>query len=127
EPHRRRLGRGAGSAAELRCGRRAGAGNISRRPAGAGRDRPQPDRPARSGGQDPGGTAGADPLAGGRGGGGAQAAGRGGPRPEGASVTPKDVMTVQEASRYLAIDEATLRSLAAERRIPCLEVDGAWV
>ncbi len=42
-------------------------------------------------------------------------------------MTPKDVMTVQEASRYLAIDEATLRSLAAERRIPCLEVVGAWV
>jgi excisionase family DNA binding protein len=42
-------------------------------------------------------------------------------------VTPKDVMTVKEASTYLAIDEATLTLLAAQRRIPCLEVNGAWV
>jgi hypothetical protein len=42
-------------------------------------------------------------------------------------VTPKDVMTVQEASRYLAMDEAQLCALAVERRIPCLEVDGHWV
>lgn len=42
-------------------------------------------------------------------------------------MTPKDVMTVQEASRYLAMDEAQLRALAVERRIPCLEVDGHWV
>ncbi len=42
-------------------------------------------------------------------------------------MTPKDVMNVQEASRYLAIEEAQLRALAHERRIPCLEVDGHWV
>lgn len=42
-------------------------------------------------------------------------------------MTPKDVMSVQEACRYLAMDETTLTSLAAERRIPCLERDGAWV
>jgi hypothetical protein len=42
-------------------------------------------------------------------------------------VTPKDVMTVREASTYLAMDEATLTSLASERRIPCLTVDGAWM
>lgn len=42
-------------------------------------------------------------------------------------MTPKDVMNVQEACRYLAMDETTLRSLAAERRIPCLQVDGNWV
>ncbi|MBI4245632.1 MAG: helix-turn-helix domain-containing protein [Candidatus Rokubacteria bacterium] len=42
-------------------------------------------------------------------------------------MTPKDVMNMQEASRYLAMDEATLRALAVERRIPCLEVDGGWM
>ncbi|MBI3637542.1 MAG: helix-turn-helix domain-containing protein [Candidatus Rokubacteria bacterium] len=42
-------------------------------------------------------------------------------------MTPKDVMSLQEASRYLAMDLATLNSLATERRIPCLEVDGAWL
>ncbi len=42
-------------------------------------------------------------------------------------MIPKDVMSVQEASTYLAMDETTLRTLAAERRIPCLEVDGALV
>jgi hypothetical protein len=39
----------------------------------------------------------------------------------------KDLMTVQEASRYLAMDEAALQTLATERRIPCLEQDGAWL
>ncbi len=43
------------------------------------------------------------------------------------AVTPKDVMNVQEASTYLSIDVATLTSLATERRIPCLQLDGAWV
>jgi hypothetical protein len=42
-------------------------------------------------------------------------------------VTPKDVMSVDDASEYLAIDKAALASLASERRIPCLEVNGAWV
>lgn len=42
-------------------------------------------------------------------------------------VTPKDVMSVKEASRYLSIDEATLTEMAAARRIPCLTVDGAWM
>lgn len=42
-------------------------------------------------------------------------------------MSPKDTMNVQEACTYLAMDEATLTRLAAERRIPCLEVDGAWV
>jgi excisionase family DNA binding protein len=36
-------------------------------------------------------------------------------------------MSVQEACTYLAMDETTLTRLATERRIPCLEVDGAWV
>ena len=40
---------------------------------------------------------------------------------------PKDLMTVKEASVYLAMDEATVARMAAERRIPALEVDGAWV
>lgn len=42
-------------------------------------------------------------------------------------MTPKDVMTVKEASTYLAMDEAALTLLASERRIPCLQVNGAWV
>ena len=42
-------------------------------------------------------------------------------------MTPKDVMTVKEASTYLAMDEAALTLLASQRRIPCLQVNGAWV
>ena len=42
-------------------------------------------------------------------------------------MTPKDVMTVKEASTYLAMDEATLTLLATQRRIPCLQVNGAWM
>jgi hypothetical protein len=42
-------------------------------------------------------------------------------------VTPKDVLSLEEASRYLAMDEAALRALAAERRIPCLPADNGWV
>jgi len=42
-------------------------------------------------------------------------------------VTPKDVMTMKEAAVYLAIDEAKLTALASQRRIPCLEMNGAWV
>jgi hypothetical protein len=42
-------------------------------------------------------------------------------------VTPKDVLSLKDASAYLAMDEATLSVLAAERRIPCLEMNGGWV
>ena len=42
-------------------------------------------------------------------------------------MTPKDVLTLQEASTYLAMDEKTLTVLAAERRIPSLELNGTWV
>jgi len=42
-------------------------------------------------------------------------------------VTPKDVLSIKEASTYLAMDESTLVRLATERRIPSLQVDGAWV
>ncbi len=42
-------------------------------------------------------------------------------------MTPKDVMNVQEACTYLAMDEPTLTRLVAERRIPCFQQNGAWV
>ena len=42
-------------------------------------------------------------------------------------MTPKDVLSLKEASTYLAIEEAALRALASERRIPALQVNGAWV
>ena len=42
-------------------------------------------------------------------------------------MTPKDVLSLKEASTYLAMDERALASLATERRIPSLQVDGAWV
>ncbi len=42
-------------------------------------------------------------------------------------MTPKDVMNVEEASKYLAMEVSALASMAAERRIPCLEIDGAWM
>jgi hypothetical protein len=42
-------------------------------------------------------------------------------------VNPKDVMSVKEASVYLAMDERALSVMAAERRIPCLELNGHWV
>jgi hypothetical protein len=42
-------------------------------------------------------------------------------------VTPKDVLDLKEASKYLGMDEASLKLLAAERRIPCLQLDGGWV
>ncbi len=42
-------------------------------------------------------------------------------------MTPKDVMNMKEASTYLSIDEATLSSLAAERRIPCLAAENGWM
>ena len=42
-------------------------------------------------------------------------------------MTPKDVLSLKEASAYLGMDEASLAVLATERRIPCLTVNGAWV
>jgi len=42
-------------------------------------------------------------------------------------VIPKDVMSVQEASAYLAMDAETLTRMAAERAIPSVEVEGQWV
>lgn len=42
-------------------------------------------------------------------------------------MTPNDVLTLDEASQYLAMDRAELQALAAERRIPCLEADGTWL
>jgi helix-turn-helix protein len=42
-------------------------------------------------------------------------------------VTPKDVLDLKEASKYLGMDEASLKLLASERRIPCLALDGGWV
>jgi helix-turn-helix protein len=42
-------------------------------------------------------------------------------------VTPKDVLSLKEASTYLSMNEQALASLAHERRIPSLLVDGHWV
>ena len=42
-------------------------------------------------------------------------------------MTPKDVLDLKETAKYLGIDEASLKALASERRIPCLSLDGAWV
>jgi len=42
-------------------------------------------------------------------------------------VTPKDVLSLEEASRYLAMEQSALQVMAAERRIPCLELNGGWV
>ncbi len=42
-------------------------------------------------------------------------------------MTPKDVLSLKEASTYLAMDETTLKALAVDRLIPCLQHDGAWV
>ena len=39
----------------------------------------------------------------------------------------KDTMTLKEASAYLAMDEVTVTRMAAERLIPSMEVEGAWV
>ena len=38
-----------------------------------------------------------------------------------------DTMTLKEASAFLAMDEATVTRMAAERLIPSMEVEGAWV
>ncbi|HXH81732.1 MAG TPA: helix-turn-helix domain-containing protein [Candidatus Tectomicrobia bacterium] len=42
-------------------------------------------------------------------------------------MTPKDVLSLKDACAYLGMDEATLTALAAERRIPCLAENGAWL
>ena len=42
-------------------------------------------------------------------------------------MIPKDAMSVQEASAYLAMDAETLTRMARERSIPALEVEGQWV
>lgn len=36
-------------------------------------------------------------------------------------------MTVKEASAYLAMDEQAVETMAAERKIPAIEVDGQWL
>jgi excisionase family DNA binding protein len=36
-------------------------------------------------------------------------------------------MSVQEASKYLAMDEQTITTMATERRIPCLHHEGKWL
>lgn len=41
-------------------------------------------------------------------------------------VLPKDMMTLQEASAYLAMDEKQVHRMAEERRIPSLEHEGQW-
>jgi hypothetical protein len=41
--------------------------------------------------------------------------------------SPKDTLSIDEASRYLSIDKNALTALATERRIPCLQQDGGWV
>jgi hypothetical protein len=42
-------------------------------------------------------------------------------------VTPKDVLDLRETAKYLGIDESSLRALATERRIPCMQQDGGFV
>jgi excisionase family DNA binding protein len=42
-------------------------------------------------------------------------------------VNPKDMLSLKEASTYLGMDERTLASLASERRIPSVQLDGAWI
>jgi len=42
-------------------------------------------------------------------------------------VTPKDMLSLKEASTYLAMEEGNLASLASERRIPCVQLNGTWM
>jgi hypothetical protein len=37
------------------------------------------------------------------------------------------MLSLKEASTYLAMDERKLASLATERRIPSVQLDGAWI
>src|SRR5439155_26839939 len=121
QPHRRRFGGRPRGAAELRCGGRARPGNISRRSARGRGDRPEPDGPPGPREQGDRAARRADPRAGGRARDVAQDHGGGAP------VTPKDVLSLKEASTYLAMDETTLARLATERRIPSLQLEGRWV
>ena len=42
-------------------------------------------------------------------------------------MTPKDVLDLRETAKYLGIDESSLKALATERRIPCLQQDGGFM
>ena len=42
-------------------------------------------------------------------------------------MNPKDMLSLKEASTDLGMDERALASLATERRIPSLQLDGAWI
>lgn len=42
-------------------------------------------------------------------------------------MTFKDAMSMQEASRFLALDEVTLAHLAEDRQVPATKVEDAWV
>ena len=42
-------------------------------------------------------------------------------------MTPKDMLSLKEASTYLAMEEGKLASLASERRIPSVQLNGAWM
>ena len=42
-------------------------------------------------------------------------------------MTPKDMLSLKDASTYLAMDEGKLASLASERRIPSVQLNGAWL
>ena len=42
-------------------------------------------------------------------------------------MNSKDMLSLKEASTYLGMDERALVSLATERRIPSVQLDGAWV
>jgi hypothetical protein len=41
-------------------------------------------------------------------------------------VLPKDMMNIEEASTFLAMEELEVRQLAEERRIPSLQHNGQW-
>lgn len=42
-------------------------------------------------------------------------------------MTPKDMLDLRETAKYLGIDESSLKALATERRIPCLQQDGGFM
>jgi hypothetical protein len=37
------------------------------------------------------------------------------------------MLSLKEASTYLAMEEGKLASLASERRIPCVQLNGTWM
>jgi excisionase family DNA binding protein len=43
------------------------------------------------------------------------------------AVTPRDALTVKEASLLLVLDEARVTRMAEAREIPAVEVDGQWL